>query len=128
MYSDDRLSEEKLLKEQTAGEDDREIPNLRSIRRSKRHMYLLGFHLIFFLTSLSILLSSFFHQNFSQPCVYEDHMPMYSPALEAVRNTGHFQRFDGSFATPNAFKGTPSPAIDDAWANITYKTGIHMLL
>ena len=49
---------------------------------------------------------------------------MYSPALEAVRNTGHIQRFDGSFATPNAFKGTPSPSIDAAWANITYQTGM----
>ena len=49
---------------------------------------------------------------------------MYSPALEAVRDTGHFQRFDGSFATPNAFKGTPNPDIDAAWANITYENGI----
>ncbi|MCJ1360131.1 MAG: hypothetical protein MMC33_010134 [Icmadophila ericetorum] len=48
---------------------------------------------------------------------------MYSPALEAVRNTGHIHRFDGSFATPNKFKGTPSPKIDAAWANITYKDG-----
>lgn len=51
-------------------------------------------------------------------------MPMYSPALEAVKGTGHFQRFDGSFATPNAFKGTPDPNIDAAWANVTYEDGI----
>lgn len=48
---------------------------------------------------------------------------MYSPALEAVRNTGHYHRFDGSFATPNAFKGMPSPEIDGAWADITYENG-----
>ncbi|KAL9026019.1 MAG: hypothetical protein Q9196_005252 [Gyalolechia fulgens] len=49
---------------------------------------------------------------------------MDSPALEAIKFTGHFQRFDGSFATPNAFKGTPNPNIDAAWANITYEDGI----
>ena len=48
---------------------------------------------------------------------------MYSPALEAVRGTGHFHRFDGSFATPNAFKGTPNSDIDAAWADITYENG-----
>ncbi|KAL9038195.1 MAG: hypothetical protein Q9180_003279 [Flavoplaca navasiana] len=53
----------------------------------------------------------------------KDHMPMYSPALEAVRGTGHFHRFDGSFATPNAFKGTPNSNIDAAWADITYENG-----
>lgn len=48
---------------------------------------------------------------------------MYSPALEAVKGTGHIQRFDGSFATPNSFKGTPNPDIDAAWAGITYENG-----
>ena len=50
---------------------------------------------------------------------------MYSPALEAVRDTGYTQRFDGSFATPNEFKGTPSPDIDTAWAAITYENGLY---
>jgi len=51
-------------------------------------------------------------------------MPMYSPALEAVQNTGHYQRFDGSFETPNMYKGTPTSTIDDSWASITYKNGV----
>ena len=55
-------------------------------------------------------------------------MPMYSPALEAVRNTGHMQRFDGSFATPNGFKGTPNPNLDAAWDNITLATGVILYL
>ena len=46
---------------------------------------------------------------------------MYAPALEAVRNTGHIQRFDAIFATPSAFKCTPNPNIDAAWVNITSK-------
>ena len=52
-------------------------------------------------------------------------MPMWSPALEAVRGTGHTQRFDGSFSTPNAFKGPPSPDIDGAWDSITYANGMY---
>ena len=48
---------------------------------------------------------------------------MYSPALKAVQNTGYYQRFDGSFATPNIFKGTPNADLDAAWADITYENG-----
>ena len=123
MCSDDRLSEEKLLGE-NATVDDSDIPSHRSKCYCNNHIYLWGFQLAFFLISLSIL-SLFSYWNSTQRCDCEDHVPMYSPALEAVRNTGHIHRFDGSFATPNKFKGTPSPKIDAAWANITYKDGIY---
>ena len=112
MYSNDNLSEEKLLGEEIVA-DDRDTLSHRLRRRRKRQTYLWGFWLTFFLVSLSTLLINIFY-----------HTPMYSPALDAVRNTGHIQRFDGSFATPNNFNGTPSPDIDAAWANITYKNGI----
>ena len=127
MYSMERLSEEKLLGEETPA-DDSDILSLRLRRPWTNPKYLWGFQLIFFLVSLSMLLSAFHYQNPTQQCNCKDHMPMYSPALEAVRNTGHIQRFDGSFARPNAFKGTPSPDIDAAWANITYKDGVYASL
>jgi hypothetical protein len=50
---------------------------------------------------------------------------MYSPALEALEGTNHLQRFDGSFARGNVFKGTPNPDIDAAWEGITYQNGRH---
>lgn len=123
MYSDDRLSEEKLLGENTTL-DDSDTPNHPSNCYFNNHIYLWGFQLTFFLISLFVLLSLFSYRNTTQRCNCEDHVPMYSPALEAVRNTGHNQRFDGSFATPNRFKGTPNPNIDAAWANITYRNGM----
>lgn len=123
MYSNDRFSEEKLLAEEVVA-DDRDIASHCLRRRWKNQTYLWGFQLTFFLVSLSMLLINFFDPSTAQRYNCEDHLPMYSPALEAVRNTGHFQRFDGSFATPNTFKGTPNPEIDAAWANITYKNGI----
>ena len=123
MHSNDRLSEERLLGEGITM-DDSDIPSRRSKRRSKYLTYFWGFQLTFFLISFSNILRPFFYHNLAQRCNCEDHMPMYSPALEAVHNTGHIQRFDGSFATPNAFKGTPSPDIDAAWADITYENGL----
>ena len=123
MLSNDRLSEERLLRQETLMNDG-DISSRRSKRRFKYHTYLWGFQLIFFLISLSnILRPVFYQQNLAQRCNCEDHMPMYSPALEAVRDTGYTQRFDGSFPTPNEFKGTPSPDIDAAWATITYENG-----
>lgn len=95
----------------------------RSNHRWKLHIFSWGFQLPFFLISLFSLLTSIHYRNTAQACNCEDHMPMYSPALEAIQGTGHFQRFDGSFATPNTFKGTPSSELDDAWANITYEKG-----
>lgn len=53
---------------------------------------------------------------------------MWSPALEAVHGTGHYHRFDGSFETPNMYKGKPSPSIDAAWDDITYATGLSPML
>ena len=124
MYANDNLSEEKLLGEEIVADDRDTLCHHRLRRRCKRQKYFWGFQLSFFLVSLSTLLITFFYRNPAQRCNCENHMPMYSPALEAVRNTSHIQRFDGSFATPNNFKGTPSPDIDAAWANITYKNGI----
>ncbi|KAF4609846.1 hypothetical protein G7Y89_g15777 [Cudoniella acicularis] len=126
MYSKDKLSEENLLGKQNFIDDnnDKEYQSLRSIRRWKcPPTYLWGIQLIFFLVSLSLLLSSSFSRHNSQQFNCDDHMPMYSPALEAVKNTGHYQRFDGSFATPNPFKGTPNPSIDEHWNGITYGDG-----
>ena len=123
MHSNDKLCEERLLWEDNIVNDSN-IQSHRSKRRWKYHTYVWGFQLIFFLISLSNLLRPFSYKKPAEGCNCEDHMPMYSPALEAVRNTGHIQRFDGSFATPNAFKGTPNPDIDAAWANITYENGM----
>lgn len=122
MYSNERLSEEKLLEEETT-RDDGDVPGLRSKRRSRYFLYIWGFHLIFLFANISTLIStlSYRHRTLRDDC--KDHMPMYSPALDAVRGTGHFERFDGSFATPNAYKGTPNSDIDAAWANITYENG-----
>ncbi|KAL9108367.1 MAG: hypothetical protein Q9227_006827 [Pyrenula ochraceoflavens] len=84
-------------------------------------------HAIFFLIYLSFLLWTLALRNQARDegyhCEYQDHMPMWSPALKAVRGTGHYHRFDGSFETPNTYKGTPSSSIDAAWDNITYATG-----
>ena len=123
MYSEERLSEEKLLGEEHP--DDAKIHILRSNTHWNCHVYLWGFQLFFFLMSLTILSRALFHQAPLRPCNCEDHMPMWSPALEAVRGTGHTQRFDGSFSTPNAFKGPPSPDIDGAWDSITYANGMY---
>jgi len=122
MYSEDKHSQERLLGGQKTTEDDG-IAIRRSLRRWKRPQYTWGLQLIFFLISLSLLLSSLILRRRSQKCDYEDYIPMYSPALEAVKSTGYYRRFDGSFATPNAFKGTPSPSIDEHWDSITYASG-----
>lgn len=126
MYSYERLSEDKLLGEEAA-RDDGDVPSLRSKRRLRYLICLWGFHVIFVLVNVSTLVSTIFHRNTALQNDCKDHMPMYSPALDAVRGTGHFQRFDGSFATPNSFKGTPNSDIDTAWANITYENGSYAL-
>ncbi|KAJ5777172.1 hypothetical protein N7520_000418 [Penicillium odoratum] len=53
----------------------------------------------------------------------DDYLPIYSPALESLVGTGHIEQFDGSFATPNRYKGPASPAIDEAWDDITFADG-----
>ncbi|KAL8852519.1 MAG: hypothetical protein Q9221_002643 [Calogaya cf. arnoldii] len=126
MYSTDRFSEEKLLEEETRS-DEGSVPSLRCRRRSKHLVYLWSFHATFFFANLAILISTLLYKATTPRDDCKDHIPMYSPALDAVRGTGHFQRFDGSFATPNAYKGTPSPNIDAAWANITYENGFYAL-
>ena len=122
MYSDSGISEECLLGEMIVGPEGEDICP-RSHRCWNHRKIIWAAQLAFFLTSLLIFFRDIARQPLYQRCNCKDHMPMYSPALEAVRNTGHFQRFDGSFATPNVFKGTPNPAIDEAWAGITYKDG-----
>ncbi|XXG93753.1 hypothetical protein Hte_000002 [Hypoxylon texense] len=121
MYSEDedKLCEESLL-ERNDSIDTLNIKSLRLAWPWRRQMYLWILQLVFFLVSLSLLLAA--HSSYYSPrrdgC--EDHMPMYSPALESIKNTGHYHRFDGSFMTPNAFKGTPNPSIDEHWDSITY--------
>jgi hypothetical protein len=128
MYSEDKLSEQNLL-EGDASEEEKDEESNQSISRLtlSQHYgvptFIWGLQLIFFLVSLSLLLSSFSHCS-SQAGVCKDHMPMYSPALEGVKNTGFYRRFNGSFSKPNDFKGPPSPSIDEHWQNITYSNGI----
>ena len=79
---------------------------------------------IFFLISLTMLLKSLSLQISKNLASCQDFVPMWLPAPEATKNTGHKERFDGSLATPNAFKGSPTPEIDAAWDNITYANGM----
>jgi hypothetical protein len=118
MHSVDRPLEERLLQEQEA-EQDEEVLSFRPSRRSWKYGVLLWVvQLAFFMISLFLFIRAQSH------CKCEDYMPIYSPALEALRETGHLQRFDGSFAKQNAFKGPPSPDIDAAWESITYQNGM----
>ncbi|KAI1383943.1 uncharacterized protein F4822DRAFT_56151 [Hypoxylon trugodes] len=124
MYSEDedKLCEENLL-ERHDSIDGLNIKSLRLAWPWRRQVYLWILQLVFFLISLSFLLVA--HSGYYCPRQdgYEDHMPMYSPALEGIKGTGHYHRFDGSFMTPNAFKGTPNPSIDENWDSITYADG-----
>ena len=120
MYSHERLSEEKLLETECPND---EFHTFRSKNRWSYYVLLWAFQIIFFIISLAILLKGLLYDGPVGTGKCEDHMPMWSPALEAVRGTGYTQRFDGSFATPNAFKGPPSPSIDAAWDNVTYADG-----
>ena len=122
MYSTENFSEEKLLEERIAV-DNSGITSCRSRLDRRSRTYFWVFQVMFFLISLSTLLGGSAYRRAVQRCNCEDHMPMYSPALKAVQNTGYYQRFDGSFATPNIFKGTPNADLDAAWADITYENG-----
>ena len=83
-----------------------------------------AFQFVFFLVSLVMFVLGIKAQTETPPkCLESEFSPQWSPVLEAVKNTGFTTRFDGSFATPNAFKGAPSPATDEAWNNITYAGG-----
>lgn len=123
MYSLDLVSEDRLLGKEVELEH-RHIPSTRLSCRWSIPLYSWICQLAFFTLSLFIFLTGVRSRYDKQPCDCDDHLPMYSPALEAIKGTGHMQRFDGSFATPNAFKGTPKPDIDAAWAEITYEDGM----
>jgi hypothetical protein len=128
MYSKVKLSEESLLEghdsvEEKDEESHQPVSQFPLPQHYRIPAYIWGLQLLFFLISSSLLLSSFSQWN-SQAGICKDYMPMYSPALEGVINTGFYQRFDGSFATPNEFKGPPSPSIDGHWRNITYANGM----
>lgn len=129
MYAEDenKLDKEKLL-ERHDSIDGHNIKSLQSAWPWRRQIYLWIPQLVFFLISLSLLLAarSSYYNTRRDGC--EDHMPMYSPALESIKNTGHYQRFDGSFSTPNAFKGTPNPSIDKHWDSVVYQDGNIMSL
>ena len=119
-------SKEYLLAE-SFSEDEENVSTFRPVRRwNKRYIYLWSSQVLFFLTSLAIMLRGIYgiRSEIRDRRDLEDHMPMWSPALEVVRTTGHYQRFDGSFAKPNKFKGPPSPSIDTAWESITYANGM----
>lgn len=83
------------------------------------------FQVVFFLISCAILLSGLrLRYKPSQTCHNWDYEPQWSPLLKAVEGTGHLHRFDGSFATPNEYKGTPNPLIDGAWDRVLMANGM----
>jgi hypothetical protein len=82
------------------------------------------FQSVFFVVSCGLFISGLSKKiGNGANCHDEDFLPMWSPVLDAVRNTGHFHRFDGSFATPNAYKGSPSLQIDKAWDRVLMAEG-----
>lgn len=120
---DSRCSEERLLSNE-AGDDDLDLlkpyTSRHTWRANTRYWVI---QIIWITISFSLLLSTVYFRRLSQQCHCADYTPFYSPALEALENTNYLQRFDGSFAKGNAFKGTPNPDIDAAWENITYQNG-----
>jgi hypothetical protein len=79
---------------------------------------------IFFVASCGFFLSGLsVRERKVTSCHDKDFLPMWSPVLDAVKDTGHLHRFDGSFATPNAYKGTPNPQIDKAWDRVLMAEG-----
>jgi hypothetical protein len=122
MYQYKRLLEEGLL------EEHEHVPlQPTQSRRSfllKRPVWVWIFQILFFLVSLAMFLFGLQSRHkASEKWSVVDFLPQWSPVLEAVKNTRYITRFDGSFATPNAFKGTPSPDIDKSWDSITYADG-----
>jgi hypothetical protein len=82
------------------------------------------FQSILFVASCGFFLVGLkFREDNSEICQDKDFLPMWSPVLDAVQGTGHFRRFDGSFATPNLYKGSPSPQIDKAWDRVLMAEG-----
>ena len=126
MYKYKRLSETEFLADKPDIEDSRNLSYLwkKSIR--KQHLYFWPAQIVLFATSCAIFFSGLKLRHAvpkAKSCHDKDFFPQWSPVLEAVENTGHFHRFDGSFATPNAYKGTPKPSIDKAWDRVLMADG-----
>ncbi|GFN17143.1 oxidase ustYa family protein [Aspergillus tubingensis] len=126
---EDRQSEERLISsfdEENFLKDSRS-PSTRRPRRCRYHpngtLILSSWTLFLFIASIYLWSTIARHRKTAAACQCDDYLPIDSPALEALENTGHIEKFDGSFAKPNAFKGPPSPAIDAAWDDITYASG-----
>ncbi|KAI2882010.1 hypothetical protein CBS11852_9738 [Aspergillus niger] len=126
---EDRQSEERLI---SSFDEENFLKDNRSpgARRSRWCQYQPNGTLILSVWTLFLFIASAYlwstiarHRKTVAACQSDDFLPIDSPALEAVKNTGHIEKFDGSFAKPNAFKGPPSPAIDAAWDDITYASG-----
>ena len=122
MYSDNKHSEDMVLEELSV-DGKRTVSRRRSNQCCRLRTCFWVAELIFFLISFFMFLNSFYGVNHQKQCDYADHIPMWSPALDSVKGTGHMHRFDGSFSTPNAFKGTPKPSIDEHWDYVTSANG-----
>lgn len=128
--SDHEYSSERLLleeEEEKSRFQDQDVQTQASKPRLLLKAYAgLISQVMLFLTSITLLLTTWSqYQDLKRAAERKcyDFVPQWSPALESVQDTGHLHRFDGSFATPNAFKGTPKPEIDVSWDDITYATG-----
>jgi len=124
MYKYKRVSEESLLEhKQDVEEPQSYIPQGQS-RLRNYHILLWTAQIVFFLSSCVFFLSGLrLRHGASTQCHDRDFLPQWSPVLDAVKDSGHFHRFDGSFATPNEYKGTPSPLIDAAWDRALMASG-----
>ena len=124
MYKYQRLSEKELLGDRS---DVENTSTLGPTWREPRCRYCVPgwvLQIVFFLISCAILFSGL-KLRYERPaaCRDWDFAPQWSPVLEAVKDTGHLHRFDGSFATPNEYKGTPNPLIDGAWDRVLMANG-----
>ena len=116
MYKYKRISEESLLGDKHDIEDAQNSPPARQQSFWKTRCVIWVAQLFLFLASCAMFLNGLMmRQQASKGCHDRDFLPQWSPVLEAVQDSGHFHRFDGSFMTPNAYKGTPSPLIDAEW-------------
>ncbi|KAF9005459.1 hypothetical protein BDQ17DRAFT_1540840 [Cyathus striatus] len=77
---------------------------------------LLIFNMILLLVSC-ILLGVSLHKGSPKITTSTNHIPVYSPALEAVEY--EVVAFNGSFMYPSEYRGPPNPGVDAAWNRIT---------
>lgn len=102
--------------------DDRSMKIFNPQPTKQTHRYL-----SFFLGLLcGLILVSFaygiFHIKFRNACTHK--ISNWSPALSIFTdNDFSAQRFQDALRTPNKYRGSPSPDIDDAWDEITYAKG-----